>query len=298
MGNIHLLHFPCSLTGPSPSLINPNRPPSPNPSFPKRFRCHSTGRGRSPSWDSNAEKTIHAERFRFNLENESLTDDDGDEDGEFGFRSTGKQRVWWSDDSLDIDDEEQFGFGEDSISINWIIKLFRAFGWMVPAIIISLLVGTGPNAFFMALALPLAQSALSLAADTLWNRSSEGRKAKPRTKKKPFARASSNVGMGKEKEENTGTSKGRGSSQSWAAANDVTVKKGDKSTPSFGGWDELDIRSRTSEVPKRAPPQRANSPRQQKKGKLSRRLRSRDTPMLLRLLIAIFPFLGSWTKLF
>ncbi|CAN6725871.1 unnamed protein product [Malus baccata var. baccata] len=34
------------------------------------------------------------------------------------------------------------------------------------------------------------------------------------------------------------------------------------------------------------------------KGKLSRRERNSDTPLLLRLLIAVFPFLGTWTKMF
>lgn len=37
-------------------------------------------------------------------------------------------------------------------------------------------------------------------------------------------------------------------------------------------------------------------PKQQNKSKLSRTRRVRDTPLLLRLLIAVFPFLG-WVKL-
>lgn len=62
---------------------------------------------------------------------------------------------------------------------------------MIPAIGISLLLGTGSNAFFMALAVPLGQTALSLVIDKVWGTTSS--KPKPRTrtrrtKKKPFVR--------------------------------------------------------------------------------------------------------------
>ncbi|KAA8538961.1 hypothetical protein F0562_025653 [Nyssa sinensis] len=304
MGTTHLLRFPISVIAPAQSLpllvTNPSNPPTQNPRFPNTKRCRSAGyggRGGRPRRDSNAEKTIRTERFRFNLEDGFLSDDEDDE--EFGFRSGAKQRVWWSDDSLDMDDDDggQFGVLEDSVGFAWIFKVFSAFGWMLPAVIISLLLGTGPSAFFMALVLPFAQSALSLAADTLWGRSSNGPKPKPRTKKKPFARTATDIGMSKEKEENTENGKGRGSHQSWAAANDVSVKKGYRSMPSFGGWDDLDIKGVTGKVPKRSTALKVNEPRQQKKGKLSKKARRRDTPLLLRLLIAVFPILGSWMRL-
>ena len=168
---------------------------------------------------------------------------------------------------------------------------------MVPAIAISLLLGTGPNAFFMALVLPLAQSAVAFATDTFWGRSRGGPRPKPKTKKKPFVRTESDIGM-REEREDTESGKVRENYQSWSASNDVSTKRCDKRPQNFGGWDELDKRMGSFNAPKRALNQKANEPRPQKKGKLSRRVRSRDTPLLMRLLIAVFPFLGSWTKLF
>ncbi|KAF8394214.1 hypothetical protein HHK36_020421 [Tetracentron sinense] len=181
--------------------------------------------------------------------------------------------------------------------------VFRAFGWMLPAIILSMLLGNGPNAFIMALALPLGQSVLSLAINKVWGRTRDSPKPRYRTKKKPFARATSNVETIKEEqqEENSETNKGKGSYQSWVVADDGSVKKEGQHVPSFGGWDELDRQREIGKEPKRRPSRTTGgSPRQQveKKGKLSRRRRNRDTPLLLRLLIAVFPFLGSWTKIF
>ncbi|KAJ9169966.1 hypothetical protein P3X46_018105 [Hevea brasiliensis] len=95
------------------------------------------------------------------------------------------------------------------------INVIRPFGWMVPAIGTSLLLGIGPKSFFIALAVPLGLATLSLLyADKV-----------PR---------------------------------------ETTRKKAD----------EL--------------------PKQQNKGKLSRTRSVRDTLLLLRLLIAVFPLLGSW----
>ncbi|PSR98830.1 Transcription factor btd like [Actinidia chinensis var. chinensis] len=293
MGTIHLLHFPSSAT--APSLIFPLQNPS-TCRFSKINRCRSAGGGGGgrPRWDSNAETTVRAERFRVNLDNEEGGVGDG-----FGFGSGAKKRVWWSDDSMGIDDDEEDGFGvlEDAIDASWIFKVLNALGWMLPAIAISLLLGTGPNAFFMALVLPLAQSAVALATDTFWGRSSGSPRPKRRTKKKPFVRNASDIGM-REEREDAEAGKVRENYQSWSASNDVQTKTRDKRRQSFGGWDDLDKRMGSYTPPKRTPTQKANELRPQKKGKLSRRARSRDTPLLLRLLIAVFPFLGSWTKLF
>lgn len=148
---------------------------------------------------------------------------------------------------------------------------------MVPAIALSLLVGTGPNTIIMALTLPLAQSALSLVVDTLWGRPNNS-KYKPRTKKRPFARAANTAGMRKEKVKNTG--------------NEASFRKGETIKGNFGGWDELD-----EEVPLMAKTRKENEQSQQKIGKLSRTVRKRDKPLVIRILIAVFPFLGSWTRL-
>lgn len=176
------------------------------------------------------------------------------------------------------------------------VQILNAFGWMLPAIGISLLLGTGPNPFFMALVLPLAQSAVSFAIDTFWGKSNGNPTAKRRKKKKPFSRAASDIGT-REEREDTEPGNVRENYQSWTAANDNTKQTRDKSSPSFGGWDELDKRVGSYTIPKREPTQKANEPQRQKRSKLSRRVKSGETPLLLRLLIAVFPFLGSWTKL-
>ena len=84
-----------------------------------RARRCSTGYGGS-RWDSNAEKNVRTERFGF-----SVDDDEG-----FGSTSDGKKRVWWSDEGFDDDDyddeaggEDEFGFREASIGIDWIFKV-------------------------------------------------------------------------------------------------------------------------------------------------------------------------------
>lgn len=231
----------------------------------------------------------------------SITEDDfggveNDDIGGFGFRKGVKKRVWWSDEDMDDDDERGFGGLEEALDASWIFKILNALGWMLPAIGISLLLGTGPNPFFMALVLPLAQSAVSFAIDTFWGKSNGSPKAKRRKKKKPFSRTASDIGT-REEREDTEPGNVRENYQSWTAANDNTKQTRDKSSPNFGGWDELDKRVGSYTVPKREPTQKANEPQQQKRSKLSRRVKSGETPLLLRLLIAVFPFLGSWTKL-
>ncbi|KAL6977037.1 hypothetical protein U1Q18_025831 [Sarracenia purpurea var. burkii] len=310
MGATPLFQFPGSATAPSLSLplllanhqINFYQNPFPcTIKFSNGTLCRSSGyggRGDWPRWDSNAEKTVRDERFRFNLDDDFVTGGEDNGDNGFGFRSGAKKRVWWSGDSMDMDvDEHGAGVSEESFDTSWIFKVLNAFGWMLPAIGISMLLGTGPNAFFMALVLPFAQSAVSLAAGTLWGRRSSGSpKPKRRIKKKPFATAASDIGVSKEKED-IKSGKVSENYESWGASNDISTKTRNNRGHSFGGWEELDERMGSYNVPERTPTRNVNKPRQQKKGKLSRRVRSRDTPLLLRLLIAIFPFLGSWTKL-
>lgn len=178
-----------------------------------------------------------------------------------------------------------------------LLQVFRAFGWMIPAVIISLLLGTGPNAIIMALALPLAQSALSLAADTLWGRADETPRPKPKSKKRPFAGARRHTRVRKEKEIRTQTRKEAGNYKSWFEANNVSAKKEKRNPQNFGGWDELDNQVRVDKDPHVAPVKQENEPRAQERVKISRRTKG-DTPLLMRLLIAMFPYLGFWTKLF
>ncbi|KAF9661102.1 hypothetical protein SADUNF_Sadunf19G0032800 [Salix dunnii] len=202
---------------------------------------------------------------RFNFEDELYTDSD-DHDDEFGFSGTGKQRV------------------------------IKAFGWMIPAVAVSFLLGTdNPNAFLMALAVPLGQTALSLVLDKVWGTTSTNPKRRSRTKtrKKPFARASSKTKKTEPRAGEHKTNEGKGSYQSWVATDGGSTKKNTSRAPSFGGWDDLDKASYKASGRRS---QKGDERPKQNEGKLSRRRRVRDRPLLLRLLIAVFPFLDSWSK--
>ena len=177
------------------------------------------------------------------------------------------------------------------------MQVFKAYGYMLPAIIASLLLTTGPKAFLVALALPLGQSAISLAIEKLWGKVVEGPRTKPKTKRKPFARSSSNFGKEGEEERSSGGRGRSGGYQSWASADSGAADRvGDSRRSSFGGWDELDSQKGSM---RRESSTAGGSPQTEmtKRGKLSKRGRYRDAPLFLRLLIAVFPFLGSWTKI-
>ncbi|KAJ6744285.1 hypothetical protein OIU79_030574 [Salix purpurea] len=279
------LSFPAKTTPPSLPLLNHNN------------HHLSTGNhtsrpsGRRLAWKNHGPTSTG--RSRFNFEDE-LNTDSGDYDDEFGFSGTGKQRVWWlddddwDDDDLDDDDEEnEFG----------VIKVIKAFGWMIPAVAVSFLLGTdNPNAFLMALAVPLGQTALSLVLDKVWGTTSTNRKRRSRTKtrKKPSARASSKTKKTEPKAGEYKTNEQKGSYQSWVAATDGgSTKKNTSRAPGFGGWDDLD---KTSYKAAGRRSQKGDERPKQNEGKLSRRRRVRDRPLLLRLLIAVFPFLDSWSK--
>lgn len=178
---------------------------------------------------------------------------------------------------------------------------------MLPAVAVSALLGnaTGPNTILMALAVPLGQTLLSLVIDKVWAGTTSGTKSrsKRKTKRKPFRRATTNnnktrPGKANEAEKASYEARGRRDSyQSWAAAAAVDdVKEGEKTRPNFGGWDELDKKAKYYKANNTTPRVSVELPKQQK-DRLSRRGRIRDRPLLVRLLIAVFPFLGSWTKL-
>lgn len=173
--------------------------------------------------------------------------------------------------------------------------MFRSYGWTLPPIILSWLLASGPKAFLMALVLPLGQSALSLAFEKLWGGTRRRPKRKSRMRRKPSASTVRNVETeAEEQDESQETRKGKVGYQSWVAGNDGPVSNGGQDAPNFGGWDDLD----RSEFARRANRMTGGSRQTTtEKRKLSSRKRKSDTPLLLRLLIAVFPFLGSWTKM-
>ncbi|KAL9262849.1 hypothetical protein AKJ16_DCAP14354 [Drosera capensis] len=295
-----LLNLPSPSPAPLPLNPNPNRttshPHKPSPT--NLRRCSATSR--RPFGDSNAEG-VRTGRFEFRDEEPVR------------FEGSRARRKWWYDDDEDQDEEEEEeddddeeGFGvweEASGGLDWIFKLLRAFGWMLPAVIISLLVGT-PNTLIMALALPLGQSAISLVLDKLWAVSGYREKgSRSRAKRNPFARASSRTqARERTRERGPGTSQQPRSYQSWTSMNHGTAKHGGRGRMNFRGWDELDKKGGESGDVFREKKVQDDTrdeylPRQQTNGKLSRR-RNREKPLFFRLLIAVFPFLGSWTRLF
>lgn len=113
---------------------------------------------------------------------------------------------------------------------------------MVPAVVVSMLIGNDTSGFVMALVVPLAQSALSLIFDGVWGRSTN--RARPHSRKRSaFAgRAGGNKKTRKERKRNSQSDKKIDAYQSWEAANNFTAKKERMTHSSFGGWDELDKR--------------------------------------------------------
>ncbi|RZS28503.1 hypothetical protein BHM03_00062107 [Ensete ventricosum] len=289
---------------PSANPIPPRR--CPNPTFrPKlsslplltgdrrsSFRCPLVGGGGSSgsSWESNAE-SVRAGRFKFR---------DGGargEEGEGDSRRSDKRR-WWSDDS----DEDFEAFDDDPVEQDpwdmiWIFKVFKSYGYLLPAIIASMLLATGPKAFLMALALPLGQSAISLAIDKVWG----GQQTRGKSKKKSFTRSNEGYKRQWQDRRSSYNSPGRHDYQSWVSMDPGVDDKAKTSEPSLGGWDDLDRQGgspsgRARQQPS-TPPKRSPQSELVKKGKLSKRGRYKDAPLFLRLLIAVFPFLGSWTRI-
>lgn len=172
------------------------------------------------------------------------------------------------------------------------MQVFKSYGWAFPIIVASWLLATGPKAFLMALALPLGQSAFSLAFEKLWGRSERKQKRKYRMRKK--SRSVNSNRVVEEPEENQKTRKGKTGYQSWVVETNGPVDRGNREAPSFGGWDDLE-KYRPATRSSREMDESQRMPMEV--GKLSRRERKNDTPLLLRLLIAIFPFLGTWTKM-
>ncbi|KAI3843078.1 hypothetical protein MKX03_018333 [Papaver bracteatum] len=261
----------------------------------REIRCCSTKRRSRTGkgyWDSNAEANW-TDRFKINFRDE-LNDDEY-----VGFGRREKQtRNWWSDED-DNSPEMGRGVWEEAVDNIWIIKVFSAFGWLLPAVVASLLLASGPKAFLMALALPLGQSILSYAIDKLFGRINRNPKPRSGTKTKP--RGSRDAMMSEEEDETemSQTSGGRSGYQSWVGAdkNGPAKQKDNQRETTFGGWDELDLRGRKSGdgATKRSPQKRGLS--REMKGKLTKKGRNKSTPLLIRLVIAVFPFLGSWMRI-
>lgn len=87
--------------------------------------------------------------------------------------------------------------------------------------------------------------------------------------------------------------------QSWVFQTNGSFNKSDSGSRvnvnSFGGWDDL-IGEEETQHTRRPSRETDRLETMRKKERLSRSMKERDLPMLLRLLIAVFPFLASWTS--
>ncbi|KAG5560492.1 hypothetical protein RHGRI_003718 [Rhododendron griersonianum] len=205
-------------------------------------------------------------------------DSNADDDKEFG-----RQRRWWYDYSPR---DQGPGILEEFIDSIWIIKVFGSYFPLLPAFLVSMLLATGPTAFLLSLALLIVQSAFTFAFKKLWGEIQNNPKRKNKSKRKARVNTASNVEF--EEEETKWAQKGRTGYRSWVGRDDFPVNEDHRNPSTFGGWDDLD---RTKEFDMKY------SRRSAVKGKFSRREREREMPLLLRLLVAVFPFLASWTKM-
>ncbi|XP_076913153.1 uncharacterized protein LOC143571674 [Bidens hawaiensis] len=225
-------------------------------------------------------RRIHAKNRRWDSNAESFRSRNYDFDSDEDFEDVEDTNQW-----LDV--------LEDFIDGVWIFKAFKSYGWMLPAIISSLLITSGPKAFLMALAIPMGQSALSLLFQTVWGKPRYKKRRQTKSKPKrpssqqprPPPRAASYMDIEDEQEEYVKSKRKRATAyQTWVAGD----SKSNGSSSSFGGWEELDGRNDWSK--KDGKPRKSMS-------KMGRGERRSEMPLLLRLLIAVFPFLGSWTRM-
>lgn len=172
------------------------------------------------------------------------------------------------------------------------MQVFGSYGWMLPPVLLSLLLVNGPKAFLMALALPLGQSTFAFAIQRFQNRDKIKPKRKNKTRKGRSRPSSSRDVELEEAPEIYGSQETKTQKkgyQSWVSS--------DRSTNTFGGWDELDSEMYSNVGSSRRAAQRSSRMRGTPPRKGKKKMSSaRDGPLLLRLLISVFPFLSSWTK--
>lgn len=168
------------------------------------------------------------------------------------------------------------------------MQVLKSYGVALPFILVSMLLTTGPKPFLMALAVPIGQSTFSFALRKMWG--GKGKRSKRKNKTRGTSRTLDK--FWKEKRVGSrGSKKPKKGYKSWVPPHDDS---------SFGGWEQLDRGSDEFQLgSSTSSGQRAGrsgkSPSEN--SRLSKRIRKSDAPLLLRLLIAVFPFLGSWTKM-
>lgn len=174
----------------------------------------------------------------------------------------------------------------------------RPYGWFLPIVLLSVLLATGPKAFLMAFSLPLGFSLLALAFEKLsaWLAGTP-QPEKRRKSKSPFANGKPfSTEEGEEEESQPKRRSQKSRYRSWAAGNNGSVHKG-KSGSKFGGWDELIREEEESDQSFRPNQKTGEQDKPEQEVTSSMQMRERELPLLLKLLVGLFPFLGSWTSL-
>ncbi|XP_010485799.1 PREDICTED: uncharacterized protein LOC104764057 [Camelina sativa] len=230
------------------------------------FDCRAS---RGPSWE------------------EELFRDEGFARFQFGNRKKKKKPWWFDDDDDDYDD----WMVEEEEDWTMVFEVFRTLSWMLAPIGISMLLGTDSNAGLMALAVPFVQSVLSLVVSKVWSRPSI--RPMKRSRRDTFSRSGS-VGSERRRKakqgENMRGDVDKGGYKSWMVGDADSNSMGTV----YGGWDDLDT---LREIRNGYSANENVRPKQQFERKASRRWRVKEKPLLLRMLIAAFPFLSSWTRL-
>lgn len=251
---------------------------------------------RDGSWNSHPGGIGKA---KFKERNPSFDDDNDD-----GYDDS---KPWWSfPDKEDYFDDREDYDSEDASELSWasvgVQKAVRSLTWIFPAVLIPFLLGN-PMGLVMALVLPFAQTAIGTLFEQAWKailKTVVPAPAKPKRWRKTASYRNrtrtdtvySNPMEAMSSEQSAPYNDASGSAPtearqkfSWADP-DESRKDGIPGGLNLGGWEDLDngIQSPVRTV------------KQKKMGKLSRRVRKREVPLLYRLLIALFPFLSVWEK--
>ncbi|WCJ24158.1 hypothetical protein M5689_006139 [Euphorbia peplus] len=238
------------------------------------------------------DESVNSHKFKFKFRDKKNTIYGNNDAGD------GQRRRWWSDEPPFMEEDQQpLPSLFDTL---WILKLSKFYGWILPPMIISTLIATGLKTFLVVFSLSLGQSILSFAFQKLTGTTRSKPRPRPRARKRrkqPFVTYPGNVGRVDKEEGNQENVEGNGVPRSWVVNDDGSVKNEKTGATSFGGWDEMDgMESMRRRIPRQAAPN-GKKPSMGMGGKLGKRREESDAPLLLRLLIAVFPFLASWTNM-
>ncbi|KAF3553743.1 hypothetical protein F2Q69_00017195, partial [Brassica cretica] len=163
---------------------------------------------------------------------------------------------------------------EEIVDNVWILKAFKSYGYLLPFILLSLFFSTGPKAFLISLGVAIGPSLLFLAFQKLigWD------------KRRRRTSTANQFGIEMEDERRSrvrySPSQVRNSGSAGMASN-------------FGGWDELEGPGTVPEEPRTEPKRKP----MKKRKKIRREEAAEAQPLLLRLLVSLFPFLSSYTNM-